>query len=128
LEHTFEIGHVSPHISIQGIDDHLAVRRARDLDAAVDQARGRRRAFPCWVIADVLGLWQKVREGALVELSLAEPAALEEGLAGRVERALQQREESKGLGRQDLALRLLDGAEDVDALKDGLVAGHGFYP
>lgn len=121
---TLEISHVGPDIGVQGVDHHLAVGGARDLDAAVDEARGGRRALPCGVLADVLGLGEEVGERALVELGLADLAALEEGLAGAVEGALQEGEEGEGLGGQDLALRLLDGAEDADALEDGLAAGH----
>ena len=123
--HTLKISHVGPDIGVQGVDDHLAVGRARDLDAAVDEARGGGGALPCRVVADVLGLGQEVGEGALVQLGLADLAALEEGLAGWVEGALEQGEEGQGLRGQDLALRLLDRAEDGDALEDGLVAGHG---
>jgi hypothetical protein len=72
----------------------------------------------------VLGLGEEVRELAAVELSLADLAALEQGFPGRVEGAVEEGEEGEGVGGQDLAVRLVDLAENVDALEDGFGVGH----
>ena len=72
----------------------------------------------------MLGLRKEVEEGAPVEVSLADLAALEELLAAAVEGALEEGEEGEGLGSEDLALVVLDGTEDVDALEDGFGRGH----
>lgn len=121
---TFKVGHVGPHLRVQRVDDHLPVRRPRDLDPAVDQARGGVRALPGDIIADVLSLGEEVREDTAVDLGLADDAALEKGLASRVEGALEEGEEGEGLRGEDLALVVLDLAEDIDALEDGIGGGH----
>lgn len=72
----------------------------------------------------MFGLGQEVREGALVQFGLADLAALQQLLAGVVEGAVQQGEEGEGLGGEDFAVLLLDGAKDVDALEDGLGRCH----
>lgn len=122
---TFEIGHICPHVRVQCIHDHLPVRRPRDLDPPVNQAGRRWGTLPGGIVADVLGLGQEVWEGALVELGLADLAALQQLLASVVERTVQQGKESEGLRSKDLAMLLLDGAEDVDALEDGVGRCHG---
>lgn len=70
-------------------------------------------------------LGEEVGQDAAVELGLAQLAALQEVLARRVEGALEEGEEGQGLRRQDLALRLLHGAEDGDALEDVVGGSHG---
>jgi hypothetical protein len=121
-----EVGHVGPHVRVEGVDDHLAVDGAGDLDAAVDQARGRKRALPDIALADVLGLGQKIGQDAAVELGLADHAALEELLAAGVEGAVQQREEDGGIFGQDLFGFVVERAEDEHLLEDGFgVCGHG---
>lgn len=122
---TLKIGHISPHVRVERVDHHLPVRRARDLDAAVHEARGGRRALPRGVLADVPGLWQEVGQGTLVELGLAELSPLEEVLACGVEGAVEEGDEGEGLGRQDLLVLLLDGAEHTDALEDVFHGSHG---
>lgn len=72
----------------------------------------------------MLGLGEEVGQYAAVDLGLTELAALEQALAGGIERAVQQSEESKGLGSQDLAMRLVNLAEDGYALEDGVCVGH----
>lgn len=121
---TLEIRHVGVDIRVERVDNHLAVGRAGNLDAAVDKAGGGRRALPGGILADVLGLGEEVGQDAAVQLGLAELAALEEGLAGAVEGAVQEGQEGQGLGRQDLLVRLVDLAEDGDALEDGLLRRH----
>jgi hypothetical protein len=121
-----EVGHVGPHVRVEGVDDHLAVDGAGDLDAAVDQARGRKRALPDIALADVLGLGQKIGQDAAVELGLADHAALKELLAAGVEGAVQQREEDGGIFGQDLFGLVVERAEDEHLLEDGFgVCGHG---
>ena len=122
---TFKISHISPDIRVQCIHDHLAVSGAGDLDTSVDEARGGTGAFPCGIVADVLGLGEEGGQGTVVELGLAQLASLQEALPRGIERPVQQRQESQRLGGQDLLLVLRDGAEDADALEDGIDGGHG---
>lgn len=124
LKLTLEIGHVSVDVGVQSVDHHLAVGGAGDLDAAVDQARGRGSSLPCGVLTDVLGLGEEIGQNTPVKLGLADLAALEEGLASVIEGAVQEGEEGEGLGGEDLAVDLVDLAKDGDALKDGFGRGH----
>jgi hypothetical protein len=90
---TFKVGHVSPDIRVQRIDDHLPVCGASDLNPTVNETRCRWCTLPCIVLADVLGLWQEVEELALVELGLPDLATLEKLLAPCVESTVQDSEE-----------------------------------
>lgn len=120
---TLKIGHVGPDISIQRIDNHLSVRRARNLNASIDESRGRRSALPGGIVADVLCLGEEIGQDAAVELGLANLAALEQRLASGVEGAVEESEECESLRGEDLFVLRLDSAEDGDALEDSV--GHG---
>ena len=72
----------------------------------------------------MLCLGQEVRKDTLVEFGLANLPALKQGLAAGVEGAVQQSKEGQRLGGEDLALSVVDRAEDVDALQDNLGSGH----
>ena len=78
---------------VGALDDHLSVDRTGDLDAPVFEAGHGPRTLPRRVISDVLGLFEEVGEGPGVELSLEELTAVQERLAGRVERAVEHDEE-----------------------------------
>lgn len=121
---TLKVGHVRPDVRVQGIDDHLAVGWAGDLNPAVDQARSWRGTLPCSVLSDVLRLGKEVRQHAAVQLALADDAALEQGLAGGIERAVQQGEEGEGIGGQDLALGILDVTQHINTLEDRFGGRH----
>ena len=64
-----EIGHEDVGAGIERVDHHLAVDRAGDLDAAVEQIRGQRRHRPV-AVADRLGLGQEIGLLAGIELRL----------------------------------------------------------
>lgn len=121
--HTLKIGHICPHIGVQGIDDHLAVGRACDLNTPVHQAGGRRCALPCVVLADVLGLGEEVEQLALVELGLADDTALEQLFPALVECAVEEGEEDGGVLAEDMARLVVESAEDVDLAQNGVRAG-----
>src|SRR5262245_24156120 len=72
-----EIGHVDLRTGIQRVDDHLAVDRAGDFDAAVLQVAGRGSDVPVGG-ADRSSLAQKIRASALIEAPLYRTAAFEE--------------------------------------------------
>src|SRR5262249_58585823 len=50
-----EIRHVDIGAGIEGVDDHLAIDRPRDLDAAIDEILGDRRNLPV-AFTDMAGL------------------------------------------------------------------------
>lgn len=111
---TLKVGHVCPDVRVECVHNHLPVGGAGDLDSTVDETRCGRCSFPCIVLTDVLGLWEEVEEVALVELGLANLAALEQGLAGAIERAVQESKEDGCVFGQDLAGLVVEGSEDVD--------------
>jgi hypothetical protein len=121
--HTLKVGHICPDISIQGIDDHLAVGRACDLDTPVYQAWSGRCALPCVVLTDVLGLWEEVEQLALVELGLAGNAALKKLFPALVECAVKEGEEDGGVLAEDMARLVIERAEDVDLAQHVVLAG-----
>ena len=98
-----EIGHEDARAGIERIDDHLAVGRPGDLDAAVVEVGRDRRHGPV-AFADGAGLGQEIGQHALVEelLALGAPAAAAPGAAA-LKVALQIGEEGDRLGRQHAA-------------------------
>jgi hypothetical protein len=69
-ERTLEVGHEGFGATVQGIDDHLAVRGTRDFDSAVFQARGRWSADPGGITPDVVTLPQEFELFSRVEALL----------------------------------------------------------
>lgn len=57
---TLKVSHELCGTAVEGVDDHLAVNRASDLNTPVNHARGRRGPLPGWVRPDVCGFWQEV--------------------------------------------------------------------
>ena len=118
LKLTLKVGHVSPDLRVQGIDHHLPVDRAGNLQSSVLKTRSRRWTPPCVVLTDVLGVGKEVEGGALVELGLADLATLEQSLAAGIEGAVEDGEEDGGFLAQDLLALRVEAAEDVDILED----------
>ena len=106
-----EVRHEHARAAIERVDDHLAVDRTRDLDAAVLDVGRDRRAGPV-AFADRARLGQEVGQLAGVELGLPRGAPREELVAPSAERALQLGHERHRLGRQDLRVLGRDAAGD----------------
>lgn len=121
---TFKVGHIGPDVAVEGIDNHLAIRRSGDLDSSVDEARCWRSTFPGIIVTDMLGLGKEIGQIALVNLLLADYPSLQKGFPCAVESSVEEGEESGGFGGKDLAERILDGAIDGDAFVDGFNRGH----
>src|SRR6185437_1250784 len=96
-----EVGHEHLRAGVEGVDDHLAVGRTGDLDAAVLEA-GRLGLDRPVALADLAGLGEEVGELARVELSLPFDASLEQVTAARPEAALELGDELDRLRGQDL--------------------------
>ena len=123
--HTLKVGHVGPDVRVQGVDDHLAVSWAGNLNAPVDEARRRRSTLPRIVLTDVLGLWQEVEQVSLVELGLAKHASLEQGFSALVECAVEKGQEDTGVLAENVAVLVIEVAEDVDLSQDPFgIDGH----
>lgn len=80
-----EIGHISPDVGVVGIDHHLSVGGAGDLNSAVDKTGGGGGASPSSILTDVLGLGEEIGEDATVDLGLADLSSLEQVLSGGIE-------------------------------------------
>lgn len=123
--HTLKISHVCPDIRVQRVDDHLAICGTGDFHTAVDETRSWGSTLPGIVLTNVLCLGQEVGEVTLVNLGLAVDTALEEGLASRVEGAVEDGEEGTGVLGEDLASFRAHIAEDDDVLELGIDLHHG---
>jgi hypothetical protein len=109
-----EVGHVGIGAGVEGVDDHLGLHRAGDLDAAALQRLGQRRHFPV-ALADVLRLGQEVRHLAGVDLRLALDALGEQFLAARREGAVQLGDEGQRIVRENFVEARMDRCVDLNA-------------
>ncbi len=109
-----EVGHIGLGPGVQGVDDHLAVDRAGELDAAVEQVL-RNLADPPVAGADVGGLGQEVGPLAGVEAGLPLGAGLEQLEPAGVEAAMQVRDEAEGFRGQHLLAPRRGGADQLHA-------------
>lgn len=119
-ELTLEVGHISPHIRVQGVNNHLPVGRASDLYSTVHKTWSWWCTLPGIVVTDVLGLWEEVESVALVELGLADHATLEESFPRAVEGAVEHSKENSSVLGEDLAGLVAERTKDLDVLQ-GLV-------
>lgn len=121
---TFKVGHISVHIGVESVDHHLPVSRAGDFHPAVNETGCGGSSLPCAVLTDVLRLWQEVGQDTTVKLGLSQLAALKKGLAGAIEGAVQECQKGQGLGCQNLAVRIVDLAEDGDTIENCVCGSH----
>ena len=88
-----EVGHVHVGARVEGVDQHLAIGRAGQLNPAPLQVGVRYWGdFPV-AVAGLAGLGQEVGQLARLQPYLAFTASFEQGLASRVELALEPRDE-----------------------------------
>jgi hypothetical protein len=117
---TFEIGHICPDIGVQCVHHHLAICRAGNLDAPVNQAGRWGCTLPCVVLADVLGLWKEVKKVALVELGLSDHASLEKSFPALVECAVQKGKENSSIFAKNVTVLVVELTEDVDLAENSV--------
>ena len=120
-----EVRHEDLRAGVQGVDDHLAIDRAGDLDAAVEKVGRNRRDSPV-AISDRLGFGQKMRQLSGVEQFLTLHSAPEQLEPAAVEAAMEVGEETQSLFAQNF---LLPGARlgmDMDSC--GRAYGHSRGP
>ena len=91
-----EVGHEDLRAAVEGVDDHLAVDGAGDLDAAVEEVLRERGDLP-YGFADGGGFGEEVGLFAGVEAGLAGDAGCKELFAARVEGAVQLDDEGRAL-------------------------------
>ncbi len=100
-EGIFEVGHEHRCAAVQGVDHHLRLRRAGDLDTPVVEVRRRGGDAPARVAA-LDRVREEIRHLARIESLLTPSAVGEQPLAFGVERPMQLRDEPEGLGSQNL--------------------------
>ena len=107
-----EVGHEAARARVEGVDDHLAVDRAGDLDAAVLEVGRDRRDAPV-ALADVARLGQEVGQLAGVDPRLALGARGQELASRGVEATVQLGDERERIRAQELLVAALDGAREA---------------
>ena len=118
---TFKVGHKGGSARVQCIDDHLAIHGSCNLDSAICKTGSWGCTTPGDIITDSLGLWQEIGQNAAINLLLAENTLLQKSLASRVESTMQDSNELKSLGGENLSSLLgRDLAEDNDAWNLGI--------
>lgn len=124
--HTLEIGHVSPHIRIQGVDNHLAVGGTSDLHSPINKTWSWWCAFPCVIVANVLGLWEEVKKVALIKLSLTNHSSLEETFPALVKCAVEEGKEDSGIFAENVTVGVVQLTKDVHLAENTIWVGcHG---
>ncbi len=114
----FEVGHEDACAGVEGVDDHLAVDRAGNLDAAVLEVSGDGCDGP-WGFADLASRGEEVRADSSVKLLLASDTRGEQLLAARVELALKSDDEGEGFGGEDAVVAVGGGGVDGGAGWEG---------
>jgi hypothetical protein len=114
---TLKISHVRPNVRVQRIDDHLAVRWSSNLNTSVHKTWCWRRASPCIILPDVLGLWQEVEDVTLVKLGLSDIPSLKESLACAIERAVEHCEEDGSILAKYLSGLVIERAQNINVIQ-----------
>src|SRR5690606_28585395 len=106
-----------PHVRarVEGVDRHLAVGRAGDLDAAVFETRAGTGDPPGRILPHVLRLGQEPEVAAVAESVPHPHAGGELVVAAAGEAVVQLREELERLRAEDLVVALPQGADDLDS-------------
>ena len=109
-----EVGHEDTCPRIEGVDHHLGLGRARDLDPPVLEVGRGGRHLPLGILSDVVRRHEEPWANAGVELRLALLAPTEKVEPDRPEASLEIRHEGQGLVGQDAISDRYGGATDVD--------------
>ena len=97
-----EIRHENVGARVEGIDDHLAIDRASDLDTAVLRRSAGAGAHPPVIFSDLARLLKEAGEFPAVEPQLARFPPLQQLETTGVESAMQHGQELDGIGSDDL--------------------------
>ena len=122
-ERILEVAHKHASARVEGVDHHLRLGWACDLDTAILQRRRCRCDLPV-ACADPLGLGKEVEQATGVEQQLAFGACREQFVAASAEFALKSRCEFEGSVRQHTFRHCGNGADDLDLC----CCGHGRAP
>ncbi len=83
----FKVGHEDLGAGVEGVDDHFAIDRAGDLDAAIHEVGGQRSDGPCG-LANLFCVGKKIGLFAGIDALLAFVTRREQIFAARIEGAL----------------------------------------
>ena len=108
-----QIGHEHLGPGVEGVDDHLAIAGAGDLDPAIEKVGGCRGNLPVRV-PDRLRLSQELEIGPRIDGSLALLASMQELLPARIEAAVEGSDEGQSLRAQDRLELRIDRCVDLD--------------
>ena len=109
-----EVRHPALRPGVQRVDRHLAIDRAGDFGAAIQQIGGWRRNPPV-AAANRRGFGQEIGHPAGIDFALAFDAAGKEFFAARAKFRAQLHEETARVGRQDFRIPRLQRADDLEA-------------
>ena len=115
-EGVLDVGHEHARPGVQRVDHHLALDRAGDLDASIEQVRRSARHHPRR-LPNVGGVLEERRANAGVQFGLAVHPATEQRPAMQVEPTVQAGDELQRLGGQDPLCARDRFAEDLDAAR-----------
>ena len=114
-ERVLEVGHEDARPGVEGVDRHLGLGRAGDLDAPIVQV-GRGRRDPPVGSADIRGLGQEVGPLPAGQPRGALGPGGEDRGAALAELALEAGHEAQRVVAQDVGVLGCDGREDLDAV------------
>jgi hypothetical protein len=110
------VGEPDLRARVERVDRHLAIGRAGDLDAPVDQAGRRIGHPPRVVLADRAGLLEEVQGAARGQLRDPLTAPGQQLRAAGTELAVQQRDQLQGGCGEDLVVPVVHRSGDLDTL------------
>lgn len=115
-----KVSHVGPDVGVQGVDDHLSVSGAGDLDSSINQTGGGGGTLPSGVISDVLGLGEEVGELAGIDSGLSSDSSSKELVSSGIEGSVQGGDESQSLLGEDVLGVGGDVSPDLNTLENGV--------
>ena len=111
-----KVSHEGGCTAVESIDDHLAIGRSGDLNPSVLQIRRLRADRPV-SFTQGLGLGQKIRQQAAIELTLTHRSRRQQALPARLEGAMQIGHQRERLMAEDAAKFSTDRCSDLHTLR-----------
>jgi len=110
----FEIGHKTVCARVQGVDDHLAIRRPSDFHSAILEIRGHGLNLP-GTGTNIFGFFEEAGHFTAIQSGLTFLTQGQKLQTSWIELALQGGKKRERFGRKNLAMRFVNGAKDYDA-------------
>jgi hypothetical protein len=87
-EHTFKIRYINLNIRVQGIDNHLPIRKTNNLHFSINQIWSRWGSLPRIILSNILYLWKELWQRPLIQLHLSDYTSLQKLLSCPIERSM----------------------------------------